>query len=1142
MGTYVKAHHIRRGTFVAGLAVAAAVFFVVGAFIRLLIGPVSLGPFSDRISAAMAEALPGLIVRYDQAALEWSWEDNRVSVVVLGARVFDTDGRIVAQAPKAELALAALPLLSGDVELRRIALVGVQLTLVRTAEGELRLGVEKGHGNSDILKRITDAINAKSSSKSTLQTFAVRNARIAFLDEKTGLFLVAPKANVQVHAVGDGLIASVKADIEVTGHPAQVDMEVNLPSGDKPVTGELSLNGLSLDALGSNGHAFETLKGIKLVTDLSASFALTPDNKLQSLDFGIDAKGALAIRGLIHGPMHVKQIKAVGKFDAPSNRVLIDDMQLSSDGASAHGNGRIDFARDADGKLARVGADLAIDKIAVNMPGIFLQPFKLSTASLRASYDATLDQITVEHLNIAGGPFTLTAAGKVTRAGDASPAIDATATIAPLGVRELLVYWPRAVASGAWEWANTNMKAGRVGPLTAQVHIPVGAIDAPIMPEQAVNVTMPLTDVTMSYFHKLTPMTNVAGVITLTGDTFSADVKSGRIGSLILSGGKVVIPELHADNNIAEIDAHGVGPLPDILTLIDMDPLHYATRFHINPKTTTGTAGLDIAFKVPTRNDASDDDIKIGIKSSMKNLAVSITDKLRITQGDVDLTIDNDHLTAVGNVMLLGSRMALNWTEGFKAGKDGLSSHILVRGPLTDAAREALGFHSGDYLKGPVNISAVLDGAHGQLRKAQMTMDLSTAAVGVDYLGIGKPVGTPGTALVSATFIGDTVIQAETMRITGGGIDATGGASFNKDGDLTSVFFPTVHAGPTNDFSFIYTRMANGGTDISVRGRTLDGTKIGRKGANDVTTPNQPGAPQEEDNTPFHISAKVDHLALRNNVTISPFTLDITGYGDRPQTLALDGTLGKSGKLSGSIVAGDGGRKIVLTTDDTGLLLQGLFGFTSMKGGNLNVAAVLPGRADVGHRPAAGGADFSGTATITDFHVVNQPFLTRLFSAGSLTGLANLMGNRGIEFDKATIPFASRNGIINIRDARAAGGATGMTADGYYDRPNNKLALKGSLVPIFGINSILGAIPVLGNLLVSKKGEGVFGMTYTAQGAADEPNISVNPLSILTPGIFRRIFEGRVPESAQSSQLPQAQTQTQPASPPAAPTKSKDDD
>src|SRR6185369_16435527 len=86
---YVKAHHIRRGGFVAAMAAAAVVFFILGAFIRLLVGPVSLGPFSDRLSQAMTNALPGLTVRYDQAALEWSREDGRINIVVLGARVFD---------------------------------------------------------------------------------------------------------------------------------------------------------------------------------------------------------------------------------------------------------------------------------------------------------------------------------------------------------------------------------------------------------------------------------------------------------------------------------------------------------------------------------------------------------------------------------------------------------------------------------------------------------------------------------------------------------------------------------------------------------------------------------------------------------------------------------------------------------------------------------------------------------------------------------------------------------------------------------------------------------------------------------------------------------------------------------------------
>ena len=33
---------------------------------------------------------------------------------------------------------------------------------------------------------------------------------------------------------------------------------------------------------------------------------------------------------------------------------------------------------------------------------------------------------------------------------------------------------------------------------------------------------------------------------------------------------------------------------------------------------------------------------------------------------------------------------------------------------------------------------------------------------------------------------------------------------------------------------------------------------------------------------------------------------------------------------------------------------------------------------------------------------------------------------------------------------------------------------------------------------------------------ADQPDLSINPLSVLTPGILRRIFEGKMPTAAQA--------------------------
>ena len=122
-------------------------------------------------------------------------------------------------------------------------------------------------------------------------------------------------------------------------------------------------------------------------------------------------------------------------------------------------------------------------------------------------------------------------------------------------------------------------------------------------------------------------------------------------------------------------------------------------------------------------------------------------------------------------------------------------------------------------------------------------------------------------------------------------------------------------------------------------------------------------------------------------------------------------------------------------------------------------------------------------------------------------------------------PFTPKNTVISVLEARARGRAIGATADGYIDRPKSQIALKGSLVPAYGLNSVLGNIPLLGDVLVSKKGEGVFGVTYSATGNAEQPKIDVNPLSVLTPGILRRIFEGHMPTAANApSNAPGAQT------------------
>ena len=83
----------------------------------------------------------------------------------------------------------------------------------------------------------------------------------------------------------------------------------------------------------------------------------------------------------------------------------------------------------------------------------------------------------------------------------------------------------------------------------------------------------------------------------------------------------------------------------------------------------------------------------------------------------------------------------------------------------------------------------------------------------------------------------------------------------------------------------------------------------------------------------------------------------------------------------------------------------------------------------------------------------------------------------------------------------------GATASGTVNLPGGKMALSGTFIPAFGINNIAGAIPLIGTILGGGRDEGLVGITYKLFGPLGEPKLSMNPMSAIAPGIFRKIFE-----------------------------------
>ena len=105
----------------------------------------------------------------------------------------------------------------------------------------------------------------------------------------------------------------------------------------------------------------------------------------------------------------------------------------------------------------------------------------------------------------------------------------------------------------------------------------------------------------------------------------------------------------------------------------------------------------------------------------------------------------------------------------------------------------------------------------------------------------------------------------------------------------------------------------------------------------------------------------------------------------------------------------------------------------------------------------------------------------------------------------AEADFVLRPGEVEIERSSAVGASMGVSMEGAYQTGGGALAMEGVISPIYLLNGI-GAF-------LTRPGEGLFGFTYRLGGTADAPQVSVNPLSILTPGMFRDIFRTPAPKT-----------------------------
>lgn len=1119
----MRIRHLRRATLILGAAVAALFLLIAGVTLRLFIGPVSLGPFAGAIEDSINQSISGLVIRFDQAVLGWSHSQGRVNLSILGTKVFDKSGRIIAQAPKAELDFDAASLLQGRAVLRRFALIGMQLTAVRTKEGVLKLGFRSTEGESDLLRAIATALETNAEAFSMipakdgnrLDRFAILDARLAFHDEQTGLFIISPGADLTVKSHDGVLDAALQAAVEISGVRATVAADAELLPNGMPRRGALQVRGLSLTALAANTPTFSALAPFGLTLDLTGNVELDAQGRVRSIDFGATGGGTAGRPNVDPVSVPIEKFHVLGRFDGTTKRLLLEDISFDGAAIKVKGNGRFDVGWQA-GALTSLAGEVNMENGAINLRERFAAPVSFERLIVRGVYDRSGSKITLDNAVLSAGQLQANLAGVMDFEGEQSPAIEAKGALNPIAVRDLLRYWPVGLAEGARSWIDANIVQGRIGQAAFDAQIPAGALDQEALPEQALSLTFAFGNVTSHYIKGLTPLTGGQGQARLSGDTFRAEVSRAAVGPLAVSKGRVVIPDLHIPGAAGTIGGHVEGKVADVLALIDQEPLGYARRFHIDPASADGQVALDLSFTVPMLKDLVVEQVGIGIQAKASNVSLPIDPKRRLESGDLSFDIDGKALNAEGAVKVNGVSLDFKWTEDFVA--SGVTSHVQVQGLLDDDGRSKLGLPEEGLVLGPSRFSLALTGHRTQFDKGELSADLRDAEISVPSINLHKTPGQPATLAGVLHFGAGGQIAMENFALTGDAMEIRGGFSIDGKGGLLEAALPVVRVGEANDFAVTVKPMSGGGLAVRMDGKSFDASRVfsastkppakAAKAALQVLGEEDPSMRE-----PLQLDAKLERAVFRGGVTYTKLTASTAfAASEHFQNFALEATGPSKERVTGRFVRqADGTRVVTVEAGDAANLVRGLTGFASMRKGTLSANVVLPANPTAGTDPAA---DYHGTLLLREFTIVDQPFFTRLFSTGSLAGPLTLLQGRGIVFDKLQAPFTAKGKQVTINEGHGAGPAVGVSFSGVIDRRENTVNLAGTLVPLYGLNSMLGAVPILGTVLVSKQGEGVFGLTYRVSGNLEQPSLSVNPLSVLAPGIFRRIFEFSAPRAA----------------------------
>jgi len=741
---------------------------------------------------------------------------------------------------------------------------------------------------------------------------------------------------------------------------------------------------------------------------------------------------------------------------------------------------------------------LKLDKGKIEIPSLFPHSLDIQKGIIEAIYSHNnfqLKKIEIQSGNVFVRGTTEGTWDKLTQ----TLTVQSKAEAGNVMLSDLNKFWPKNLAKTPRQWVIQNITQGKVPKATLNLDSVISLKNKKVISTlKNLNGTIKIQDATVFYLEGMPKVTHVRGEARYSSKDFLIAIDSGRTHQLVLKKGRIDIRNLDNENQDIDISLTLQGSLSHHLSLINHNPLKYVEQFGLKPSQILGEAETVVHLKFPLLTTITVNEIQADINSNLQNIRFSdilTAFPCELEGGNFTLKVNNKNMLFEGVGYVFKIPLKILWQKNFTSNAD-FETKLAVTGTINE---QVFKDQQSNLIQGfggtaPLEINYSSKGnAHGVL---SAKVDLTNARGSI--LGLEKAGMTPGSLETSMEIRNGIPYKLHFVKAkVTDGIHIDGKGTFDDKG-LKELNFPNFKVGYT-DVHFSLLRQQNNIYLVKLRGKALNLEPFLQDSLH--FSKNQLASS-------FELNASINDVVLGVDRTLYNSELNLHYNKNVINKLNFRARLSK--KYPQAILEIDLAhedihtRKIKLKTNYGGKFLKIFQIYDNVYEGDLNIIATHDDR--LPHEL------WQGKLVMKDFALKKAPVFGKLLSLAFPTGVVDLFSEKGMSFTRFRSKFSANANKIVITKGRANGASLGLTFAGSVDLQKNNLQIHGSIIPAYYLNTILSKIPIIGELASGGKHEGLFSVSYTITGDSNKPEISVNPVSIFTPGFFRKIFEPDIDE------------------------------